>query len=56
METERNFCEVLLKEVGERDLEFAKQLQRELEAKDASLTVEVLLAKLKKNQSLLPGC
>jgi hypothetical protein len=55
MEPERDFCEVLVKEIGEHDLEFAKQLQMELEPKDASLTVEVL-TNLEENQSLFPGC
>ena len=53
METERDFCEMLLKEVAKSDLEFAKQLQRELDLKDASSTVEGLLTKLEENQRLL---
>ncbi len=54
METKRDFCEVLLKEVAKSgDVEFAKQLQRELESKDASPTVEGLLTKLEENQRLL---
>jgi hypothetical protein len=45
METERDFCEMLLKEVAKSDLEFAKQLQRESDLKDASSTVEGLRLK-----------
>jgi hypothetical protein len=53
METERDFCEMLLKEVAKSDLEFAKQLQRESDLKNASSTVEGLLTKLEENQRLL---
>jgi hypothetical protein len=54
METERDFCKMLLKEVAKSgDMEFVRQLQRELDLKDASPSVEGLLTKLEENQRLL---
>jgi hypothetical protein len=55
IETDRKFCEVMLKEIVKTDVEFAKQQLRELELKDSSLTVEGLPTnlKLEDNQRLL---
>ena len=53
IETDRKFCEVMLKEIVKTDVEFAKQQLRELELKESSLTVEGLLTKLEDNQRLL---
>ena len=50
--TDRDNCEMLIKVVAVHDFEFAKQLQRELQAKDSSFDMEMLLGALEENQRL----
>ncbi len=51
-ETDRNFCEMLLKEVAQADRTLAMQLARELETKESTFTMELLLIKLEEIQRL----
>ena len=48
-ETDRNFCDMLLKEVAQADRTLWMQLARELEMKESALTMEFLLVKLEEN-------
>ncbi len=52
-ETDRNFCEMLLKEVAQAHKTLAIQLVRELEIKELTLTMELLLIRLEENQRLI---
>ena len=52
-ETDRNFCDMLLKEVAQADRMLGMQLARELEMKESALTMELLLVKLEENQRLI---
>jgi hypothetical protein len=51
--TDRDNCEMLIKEVGSVDFPFAKQLQRELQGKDSLFDMEMLLGALEENQRLV---
>ena len=50
--TDRDNCEMIIKEVALLDFEFAKQLQRQLHVKDSSFDMETLLVALEDNQRL----
>ncbi len=54
--TDRDICEMLIKEVTNNDSHFAKHTQQlELQKKDSMFDMEVLLVALEENQRLAEG-